>query len=302
MTDAGRWIGSAPQRQLPDVPGVEHIYPETSRVRFHVARSGSGPPLVLLHGWPQHWYEWRDLIPPLATEYQVMCPDLPGFGWSGVPDRGYDKETLARDILALLDELGIERCYLGGHDWGGWIGFLICQLAPERVERFLALNIALPFARPGNPLGLWRLWYQWVLAAPGLGQRTAQWISQHPETMTRWAGAQRAWTDDVAQTFLSQFSEPARAQATVSLYRSFQLTDLPKVVKGTYRRLGLTTPTLVLHGLRDQVVRPVNLRSNGVASDLTVELVESSGHFIVDEQPQLVLARAREFFAAGDLR
>ncbi|HZU60435.1 MAG TPA: alpha/beta hydrolase [Solirubrobacteraceae bacterium] len=288
-------------RPLPEVTGVAHSYPETSRVRLHVAQAGAGPPLVLLHGWPQHWYEWRDLIPPLSERYRVICPDLPGFGWSGTPEHGYDKETLARDILALLDQLGIERCYLAGHDWGGWIGFLICQLAPERVERYLALNIALPFARPGNPLGLWRLWYQWVLGAPLLGQRTAHWISQHPATMTRWAGAQRAWSQDEAESFLGQFSEPARARATVALYRSFQLVDLPKVVRGKYRRLGLTTPSLVLHGVRDQVVRPGNLRADGAATDLTVELVENSGHFIVDEQPELVLARAQEFFGAGGL-
>jgi pimeloyl-ACP methyl ester carboxylesterase len=170
------------------------------------------------------------------------------------------------------------------------------------VERYLALNIALPFAPPGNPLGLWRLWYQWVLSAPALGHRAARWISQNPETMTRWAGARRAWPGDVAEIFLSQFSEPARARATVALYRSFQTTDLPKVVKGRYRRLGLSTPTLVVHGLRDQVVRPANLRAGSVASDLSVELVENSGHFIVDEQPQLVLSRAQEFFAAGGLR
>jgi pimeloyl-ACP methyl ester carboxylesterase len=289
-------------RPLPDIEGVRHTYPETSRVRFHVAEAGAGPPLVLLHGWPQHWYEWRNLIPALAADYRVICPDLPGFGWSSVPQEGYDKETLAHDIIGLLDVLGIERCYLAGHDWGGWIGFLICQLAPERVERFLALNIALPFARPGNPLELWRLWYQWVLSAPGVGHRAAQWISQNPTTMTRWAGAQRAWTPDVAQSFLGQFSEPARAQATVALYRSFQLTDLPKVVKGRYRRIGLATPTLVVHGLRDQVVRPANLRAGDAATDLTIEFVENSGHFIVDEQPQLVLDRAREFFAAGGLR
>ncbi len=294
--------GPPVDRPLPALAGVEHIYPETSRARFHVAQAGDGPPVVLLHGWPQHWYEWRDLIAPLATEYRVLCPDLPGFGWSSVPEGGYDKETLARDILALLDELDIERFYLAGHDWGGWIGFLMCQLAPKRVERYLALNIALPFAKPGNPLALWRLWYQWVLSMPGLGRYAAHWISQNPAMMTRWAGAQRAWSDDVAESFLGQFSEPARARATVALYRSFQLVDLPKVISGKYRRLGFTTPTLMLHGLRDQVVRPANLRDGGVATDLTVELVENSGHFIVDEQPQLVLARAQEFFSAGNLR
>ena len=113
---------------------------------------------MLLHGWPQHWYEWREVIGPLAERYRVICPDLRGFGWSQAPPGGYEKETLADDVIALLEVLGLERVRLAGHDWGGFVGFLLCLRRPDLVERYLALNIIYPWPRldPRGMLELWR--------------------------------------------------------------------------------------------------------------------------------------------------
>ena len=88
-------------------------------------------PLVLLHGWPQHWYAWRRLIGPLSERYRVICPDLRGFGWTDAPAGSYEKSELAADVIALLDVLGLERVRLAGHDWGGFVGFLVCIDGPR---------------------------------------------------------------------------------------------------------------------------------------------------------------------------
>ncbi len=282
---------------------MRHEWHAAGDVRLHLAAAGDGPPLVLLHGWPQHWYEWRDLLGPLAERYRVLAPDLRGFGWSDAPARGYDKETLARDVLALLDGLGIERFGLAGHDWGGWVGFLLCLQAPERVERFLALNIAPPIAPPSLRVAVatWRLWYQWVLAAPGLGPAVVRRLSRGREdgALARWTGARRAWGEAERHAFLSQFAEPARRRASVLLYRDFLTTDVRWTLGGRYRRQRLRTPTLQLHGTADHIVRPAHLAGcERRADDLTIELVDGCGHFIVDERPQLVRDRALEFFAA----
>jgi pimeloyl-ACP methyl ester carboxylesterase len=106
-------------RDLPHVDGVEHRFLELPGLRVHVAEAGEGEPLVMLHGWPQHWYEWRHLIPSLAKRYRVICPDLRGLGWTDAPPSGYEKEELASDVLALLELLGLDRVKLVGHDWGG---------------------------------------------------------------------------------------------------------------------------------------------------------------------------------------
>jgi len=114
---------------LPHVDGVSHRWVQARGLRFHVAEAGSGEDVVLcLHGWPQHWYLWRHLMPALADRHRVLAMDLRGFGWSDAPRDGYEKENLATDVLAVMDELGLERVKLVGHDWGGWIGFLLCNL------------------------------------------------------------------------------------------------------------------------------------------------------------------------------
>lgn len=283
---------------MPAVPGVRHSWVRAGDVTLHVAEAGEGPPLVLLHGWPQHWYMWRDVIPALAVDHRVICPDLRGFGWSDAPRRGYDKETLARDVIALLDALGIERVRLAGHDWGGWAGFLVCLLAPERVERFVAFNIPHPFTSrgPRAALTLWRFAYQVPLALPLFGPWFSRWLSRRDDAFARRAGM--PWDALETATFLGQFAEPARARAAAGIYRSFMTTDMPRSLSARYRRMRLSTPALIVHGTDDPVVRPVHLEGyEPFADDLRVELVPGVGHFIVDERPDLACARLRSFLA-----
>src|SRR5688500_1221253 len=85
---------------------------------MHYVTAGEGPPLVLIHGWPQSWFEWRRQIPRLAERFTVIAPDLRGLGDSDKPDTGYDKRTLASDVHALVASLGHEKIGLVGHDWG----------------------------------------------------------------------------------------------------------------------------------------------------------------------------------------
>src|SRR5947208_1339228 len=109
---------------MPELPGVSHSFHEVRGVRLHVAEAGEGNPLVLLHGWPQSWWCWHKVIPALAESgFRVIAPDLRGYGWSEEVPGGYEKESFARDLVALLDELGLERVQLIGHDWGAMAGF-----------------------------------------------------------------------------------------------------------------------------------------------------------------------------------
>jgi pimeloyl-ACP methyl ester carboxylesterase len=284
---------------MPEVAGVEHAWERAGEVTLHVAEAGEGPPLVLLHGWPQHWYEWRDLIAPLSRSRRVICPDLRGFGWSDAPPHGYALEQLARDVAALLDGMGVDEFDLAGHDWGGYVGYLLALTEPRRVRRFLALNIAPPFGgdRLATAAASWRLWYQLAIVAGPLGAATVAGHSPLVEPLRRWTGAARAWDEPLAEAFLSQFREPERVRASVALYRTFLARQLPAMAAGRWRRFRLRARTLALHGLEDRIVRPAHLRGfEPYADDMTVEMVAGIGHFIVDERPDLVLARARELF------
>ncbi|HSJ18008.1 MAG TPA: alpha/beta hydrolase [Solirubrobacterales bacterium] len=273
---------------------------EARGLRFHVAEAGAGDPVVMLHGWPQHWFEWRGLIPSLARRHRVLCPDLRGLGWSDAPAAGYEKEELASDVLALLDALELERVQLVGHDWGGWIGFLICMREPERIARLLALNILPPFLPPDarNLASLWRFWYQWVIASP-LGEAAVR-AAGAANPVFRWIGAgPPAWTPADRETFLGQFREPARARASVQYYRSFALREMPAILRGRYRRARLRTPTRLVFGTDDPVMSSRGLEdSERLADDLRVELVPGVGHFIADERPDLVLDRAMSFLGS----
>src|SRR3954464_9761059 len=107
------------QPSMPHVDGMTHHFTSANGVHVHYAEAGSGPPLVLLHGWPQHWWAWRKVLLALAGTHRVVCPDLRGLGWSDAPPGNYAKEAWAADVVALLDALGLERVDLAGHDWGG---------------------------------------------------------------------------------------------------------------------------------------------------------------------------------------
>lgn len=296
-------MAASPPRPMPDVPGVRHSDVSANGVRLHVAEAGEGAPLLLIHGWPQHWYEWRELIPPLAERHRVICPDLRGFGWSEAPRGPYDKETLARDMLALLDELGLDRVRVVGHDWGGWAGFLMALFAPERVERLIALNIAHPFG-PSDTLraaaSMWRFWYQGAVSLPVVGPRFVRLLGTLPRhPVTRFVGGSPGpWNNEETRIFLDQFLEPDRAAATTALYRTFVLRELAWQVSGRYRRLRLTVPTRLIWSTGDQVIRePIVTGFEPYADDMTLERVPDGGHFIVDEVPELVLARVRAFMA-----
>ncbi len=284
---------------MPDLPGVEHQFVDVDGLRLHVAEAGGGDPLVLLHGWPQNWWEWRHLIPRFSDGYRVICLDTRGSGWSDAPRSGYDKETMARDVLNVMDELQLDRVHMVGHDVGGFLGFLICLRAPERVARYVSLNTGHPFVRP-TPTALgtfWRFWYWPINGAPVLGP----WLIRHAlfsKALRRWFTAvQAGWSPEDGEVFLAPWREPAQALAASKTYRTYLLVDSPRVLLGRYRKVRLTVPTLMLHGNEDRILREPFLRGfEPFADDMRLELIPGAGHFIADENPDLVAERVLAFF------
>jgi pimeloyl-ACP methyl ester carboxylesterase len=287
------------ERPQPDVPGVQHSFVEAGGLRMHVAEAGEGDPLVLVHGWPQHWYVWRHLIPRLAESYRVICPDLRGLGWTAAPPDGYEKETLAGDLLNLFDALELERVRLAGHDWGGFAGFLLCARAPERVERYVAMNTGHPWlrARGRQLLQLYKLWYQALLASPVVGRRA---VLKMVETVYKVGVNHELVTPEEWRAFVDQFREPERAEATVQIYRTFLLREMPGIARGRYADERLRVPTLYLHGEHDPVIDPENFEPVvHHADDFRIEIVPGAGHFVLDEAPREVLERTLGFLRAG---
>lgn len=281
-------------RPLPHVDGVAHRFVRVRGLQVHLAEAGSGGPLILLHGWPQHWYAWRDVIPRLALHRRVICPDLRGHGWSDAPASGYDKQQLADDLLALLDFLELEQVDLVGHDWGGFAGFLACLRAPQRFSRFVALAISHPWplVDSPDPRPLLRLAYQVVLAAPGVGPPLLRRTPFVRLVMELGAGRRGMWSEAHVQAFSEPFRRADRAHAAAMLYRTFLTRELLPLLRGRYRDRRLQVPTLLIGGARDPVVTERTLRGyERHADDMRVEVVRDAGHFLPEECPELVARR-----------
>ncbi len=279
---------------LPELPGVRHAdHALPTGVTLHVAEAGDpeAPAVLAVHGWPQHWWLWRDVIPALAGTHRVICPDLRGQGWSGQPaDGDFTKARFAGDMLALLDALGVERAGYLGHDWGGWTGWLAAIRAPERISKLMAVSIIHPWTPRGAALrNAWRITYQYPLAAPVLGPAIVERLAR--------LALGRSMDAATASVYADLLRDPARAEASSRVYRHFQTRELPALAAGRLDGARLEMPVKVLFGRGDGAQHPSQLGGlEGHAAELDVEVVDG-GHFLVDERPDLVADRARAWFA-----
>ena len=276
---------------------------EAGGLRMHVVEAGppDGDPVLALHGWPQHWYMWRHQIPALADAgYRVIVPDLRGFGQSEAPPKGYDKENMATDVLNLMDTMGLERVKLLAHDWGGWIAFILCTRAPERFEKYVALNIPHLWAKTDLRLflNIWRFWYMVVIATP-LGRWLLRNRPGFVRVIIQGRSPNPAWTAEDIAAFTKPLQEPERAEASVQLYRTFLTKEFGAVGAGRYQKTRLTVPTKLLFGTDDFAIPKAffSRPTEEFADDFTIEFIPDTGHFIAEERPELVNDRTLEFFA-----
>lgn len=285
--------------EIPDVD-VEHRYVKAGGLRMHVALAGpeDAEPLVLLHGWPQHWWAWRRLIGPLSAHYRVICPDLRGFGWTDAPRGSYLKSRLAADVVALLDALGLDRVRLAGHDWGAFTGFLLCLDAPDRISHFAAAGMSHLWVKPPElSVGAIvkqarRLAYMGLLAAPVLGGQIVQRAPGFTRAVFHASAAHpsRTWTDEELDQYVAQWNEPDRAAATVGIYRSFLTRELRELATGGFRDRTMQQPAVLFCGVADPVIRPNDLGGyERNAPNLRLEVVEDAGHWLPEEAPEALL-------------
>ncbi len=292
--------------ELPRVLGVRHRDVDVGGgVRLHVAEAGSGPPLVLVHGWPQHWWCWRRLIAALAQSYRVLAPDLRGWGWSDAPRGDYAKSTFAQDLLGLLDAEDIDRARLVGHDWGAYSALLLALDHPERVEGIVALDIAPPWLRrraprPGH-LGLALMAsYQLLLATPVVGPATLTMGPGFVRGLIRGgSGPDASWTDDELDVYATVLRQRARAQASSACYRTFLTRELPATIAAGDRSGELRVATLLLMGGASPLHRVLRPRTQ---PGVRVAVIPRAGHFLPEEAPDAVLRHVEAWFGLSRQR
>jgi pimeloyl-ACP methyl ester carboxylesterase len=276
--------------QPPAMAGVEHRFHDLATgVRVHVAHAGpaDAPAVVALHGFPQHWWMWRRVIPLLAGRLRVLAMDLRGLGWSGWPaDGDFRKARVGEDAVALLDALGIERALLLGHDWGAWAGFHAALDAPGRWNGFVPTGIAHPWQPHRVALRLLpRMAYQPPLAVPVLGPRVVRAMT--PRIIRGAWGDRSTYDRSAVEVFAARYRPAERAEAGSRYYRDFLAREL---LSRSFEGRRLQVPTRMLHGRREFMgVEPaLGLERHG--DDASVALLDGCGHFVPEERPAEVAA------------
>src|SRR5215212_8746827 len=278
---------------LPELPGVEHRFETVDGIRMHYAEAGEGEPVVLLHGWPQHWWMWRDFIGPLAERFRVIVPDLRGHGWSDKPRSSYRKTEFLDDVVALLDRLGLERVRFVGHDWGGWTGMLAGLNAPERIERLVVMSIPHPWRRRPDPRLLAAALYQPVVAGP-LGKLVMQRLG-FARVVLKAGRSIGSFSDEELDAYDAVMRESGAADATVRIYRTFLLHEAAPWANGGFRSDRLTVPTLWLVGERDPLASASDDGYRDHADDMTLEFIPDASHFMPEELPLELRDRVLDF-------
>jgi pimeloyl-ACP methyl ester carboxylesterase len=285
---------------MPTLQGVEHRFVSIGDITIHVADAGpaDGPTVMMVHGFPENWWEWHELIGSLVADgYRVLCPDLRGAGWSSAPRDRYLKADMAEDLVTVLDQLDVGKVRLVAHDWGGVVAAILMVRHPDRVAGFFGLNTLGPWGPTGLALvaDLWRLWYQIPMLIPVAGPRIiGDPKSRYLQFIGRWIGA--GFVPPGLDLYVQRLREPGHAVAGSRWYRTCQTGEMLRWMRGEYAAARVDVPVRFLHGVKDPVVTPGFVEAFAHhASDFDVEMVDDVGHWIVAQRPELVLDRLRIF-------
>ncbi len=272
-----------------------HHTARVNDVLLHYVIRGEGEPIVLLHGWPQTWYEWRKLMPALARRYTVIAPDMRGLGDSSKPATGYDKRTVAEDIYQLVRQLGFERILLVGHDWGGPVAYAYACAHPSDIRKLAILDVAIPGAGleqrlAFRPRGVWHIQFHCVRDLP------EALVTGRERTYLTWfyrtAYNPTAITEQDIDEYVRCYSAPGALRAGFEYYRAI-FTDAEHNIENAKTKLKM--PVLALGGERG--FRDLTIQSmQQLAENVRGEVIERCGHWIPEERPEYLTERLLDFF------
>jgi pimeloyl-ACP methyl ester carboxylesterase len=273
-------------------------YIDTHGLRQHAVIGGQGPPLLLVHGWPENWYTWRLLMPALARDFEVVAVDQRGVGLTDKPQDGYDTGTLAGDLAAMMDELGHRRFAVVGHDTGFAISYALAADHADRVARVGLLELpGSPGTAPPPPLFLPgplndRLWHLTFNRIDGLNE---QLVAGREDLFFRWEfdAAAKRLADDVIGYYVGLLSNPDSLRGSFGWYRALEASIAQNEQRATRR---LTMPVLGIGG-EMSFGENVGNGVRAVADDVQSLVIPGTGHFLAEESPDELLAALTAFLA-----
>lgn len=277
---------------------------QTREVRLNVVEAGppDGPPVLLLHGFPEFWYGWHRQIAPLAAAgYRVIVPDQRGYNLSDKPANvgAYRIDRLALDMVDLLDALGCPRAFVAAHDWGAVVGWWLGIVHPERVRRLMILNVPHPVVMRRFLRTSWaqmrRSWYVFFFQLPWLPER---WFSRHGfqigrRVLTSTCRRGTFSADDLAH-YVEAWSQSGATESMIHWYRA-ALRRPPRIPKS----VRVSVPTRILWGVEDTALgREMVPPSAALCDEVEVFCLDGIGHWVQHEAAETVVHHLLEHFAA----
>ena len=289
--------------QAPDLPdGFSTIFTshliEANGIRQHAVVGGAGPAVLLVHGWPENWYAWRHLMPELAERYTVVAVDQRGMGLSDKPVDGYDSETLASDLAALMLELGHHQFAVVGHDTGLVISYALAADYPDRVDRVALAEVPGP-PTPDHSPPLFaprevnnKLWH---IAFNRAGAIAEQLVQGREELFFGYEFAiQGGQVPDAAiDYYVGVLSAPGVLPGSFGFYRSWDETMAQNAERGARK---LTMPVLGIGG-EASWGGAVGGALSAIAEDVETVVVPGTGHWVAEAAPDALLTVLSAFLA-----
>ena len=283
---------------MADDPRFAHHDADLSELRMHYVTAGEGPSVVLLHGFPQTWYEWRLIMPALAERYTVIAPDLRGLGDSSRPEDSYQKRRVAEDVWELVNGvLGHARFMLVGHDWGGPVAYALAAAHRDAVAKLAILDVMIP----GDGSDLFSSsqgrWHHGFHRTPELPEAL---ITGRERIYIGWflrnfTAEQGAIPEDAIDEFARTYAQPGAMQAGLAYYRA-----IPQDIADNEASIAqgkLKMPVLALGGGEGFGRRELTLESmQRVAEDVRGGVIEGAGHFLPEEKPDEIAQALLSFF------
>jgi pimeloyl-ACP methyl ester carboxylesterase len=259
---------------------------------LHYVAAGSGPAVILLHGWPQTWFAWRETMERLSARFRCIAPDLRGLGLSERTPDGYDKRTIAADIAALIAQVAGGRAHVVGHDMGGKAAFVLAHLHAANVEKLVLVDCLVPGtenmdARRG---GAWHYGFHMAPDIPEMLTRGRErdYIAAQIRT---WSHKENAVTEAAITEFARHYATPGGMTAGFAYYRA--LRDDAALVD-SFGDAKLEMPVLAIAGRHGVGAKLANALSKR-APKLTAVIAEDSGHFVAEEAPQFFYDHVEQF-------
>ena len=273
---------------------VRHNYANVNGIRLHYAESGSGDDLVLLlHGFPEFWYSWRNQLAVLGGRYHVVAPDMRGYNLSDKPSRvkDYRIEVLVEDVIGLIEHFGAKQAAIVAHDWGAGVAWAVAQKYPERVSKLAVLQVPPAAAWRANLTlkQMLRSWYMFFFQLPRIPEWLIAWKNFRAleQTFTETVIRKRTFTDEDIEQYKDALRQPGAVTAAVNYYRanvSRLMSRRPRSGEGKGRDK-IRVPTLFIYGEQDFAILPTTVQ--GVAKYIDAPYRElripESGHWVQNE-------------------